>query len=304
MARHLTSDFVPELRHDAVADRYVIIAPERANRPRKTTRTKREAPSGDCPFCEGNESETPPEVARTGDGEPNGPGWRVRVVPNKYPFADVHEVVVLSPEHDRSLAGLNEHQAREVFFVLRDRMQVHYGSGHSFVQVAINHGAEAGASLPHPHAQVVALDLVPPALSAALSRFADSDPLRKEEDDADFVVVDGPATAWCPHAGHAPFEMRVAHNSAGAYFGTEADDVIYDVSDATRQALQRLDAVAGDPPYNLVLHSAPADGSDLFRWYLEITPRTSVPAGFEMGSGIWVNSLAPESAAEALRNAI
>jgi len=161
---------VPELRHDALTGRLVLLAPSRAGRPNTTSPP---LPGGDrggeagggCPFCPGHEHETPPELARTGDGIPDGPGWRVRVVPNLYPIVGglgagpgatgAHEVVVLSPDHARAFGALDQDQATEVLGVLRDRARVHAQAGRAHVQVLLNHGRGAGASIAHPHAQLL-----------------------------------------------------------------------------------------------------------------------------------------------------
>ena len=164
---------MPELRDDPLTGELVLLAPGRAARPHTV---RRGAPglveAVPCPFCPGHEAETPPEVARVGGGAPNGPGWRLRAFPNLYPIVGgpdatpgatgAHEVVVLAPEHDRDLARLSDDDAGEVFALLRDRSGALATAGHAHVQVSVNHGAAAGASIAHPHAQILALDFVPP----------------------------------------------------------------------------------------------------------------------------------------------
>ncbi|MGH8984943.1 MAG: galactose-1-phosphate uridylyltransferase, partial [Acidimicrobiia bacterium] len=169
-----------ELRRDELSGRWVLLAPDRAARP-KTFVDRSETPQARraCPFCPGNERETPPEVARTGEGVPDTPGWRVRVVPNLYPIVGgtdggggAHEVLIFTPDHNHSFGYLSDDEAAEAVTVLRDRVRHHLGEGCAYVQAAINHGPAAGASIEHPHAQVIALDFVPPAVSAALERVA------------------------------------------------------------------------------------------------------------------------------------
>ena len=158
-----------EIRHDALTDRVVIVAAERAARP-ETFRKAAEpvaAHPEQCPFCPGHEHETPPEVARLGAGEPDTPGWTLRVVPNLYPIVGgavggAHEVVVLSTAHDRSLGALSSDAAVEVLGMLRDRAAFHLGAGLQHAVPFVNHGKAAGASIEHPHAQLVVLDFVPP----------------------------------------------------------------------------------------------------------------------------------------------
>ena len=308
---------MPELRKDPLSGRWVLLAPGRAARPGAfSTATDERDAATDCPFCPGSEHETPPEVARTGDGAPNTPGWRVRVVPNLYPFvgdADAapgatgaHEVVILSPAHDRPLARLADEEAVEAVTVLRDRVRHHLGAGRAYVQAVVNHGPTAGASIAHPHAQVIALDFVPPAVTAALERVqAAGDDLvaaaAATAPGAGLAVVEGPAPAWCPEAASAPYEMRVAHRSTRARFDEATDPEIGVVTRATREAMARLDALLGDPSYNLVVHTAPPGPPGFFHWYVEVAPRVAMEAGFELGTGIYVNVVAPEDAAAQLR---
>jgi UDPglucose--hexose-1-phosphate uridylyltransferase len=307
-----------ELRHDPVTGRAVIVAPERDARPRASRTLTEAGPApADCPFCPGNEHLTPPEVHRTGAGAADGPGWRVRVVPNLFPIvggphatsetAGAHEVIALSPGHDRSFGGLDDDQATEVLTVLRTRALEHRRDGFRFVQVLVNHGREAGASLPHPHAQLVALGFVPPAALAARDRFAAAgmDLVARERDEVragPFGVQEGPVPVWCPPASGTPYEMRMRHEAASPRFEDATDGELRDAGPALRDALARLARTAGDVPYNVVVHS-PADPAGPGAWYVAILPRTSVVAGFEIGTGLCVNVVAPEAAAARLRDA-
>jgi UDPglucose--hexose-1-phosphate uridylyltransferase len=298
---------VPDLRRDGLTGRWVIVAPARSARPHQfppPVDTK-DAPA-DCPFCHGNENLTPPEVHRTGAGAADTPGWRVRVVPNLYPIAPGHEVVVLSPDHARSFAQLDDAAAAEVLAVLRDRVGFHLGRGARYVQALVNHGREAGASLEHPHAQIVPLDLVPPAVADQLDRYghAGPDPVDTEAAaaaSAGLEVLPGPVALWCPHAGATPFELRVAHRGRACRFDEASDDELAAVATTTRDGLRRLAAVVGDVPYNLVVHSAPPGAA--FHWWLGVQPRVAVVAGFEIGTGILVNVTPPDRAAQELRAA-
>jgi UDPglucose--hexose-1-phosphate uridylyltransferase len=257
-------------------------------------------------------------VYRTGDGAPDTPGWRVRVVPNLYPIvggADAgpgatgaHEVVVLSPAHDHSFAQLDDVQATEVLTVLRDRSRFHLDAGRTFVQVVINHGRAAGASIDHPHAQIVALDVMPPAVTEAIERFeaAGRDLVVADLDDAGDAlrVVDGPVAAWCPHAASTPYELRIARRHGGARFADSDDGQIAAVARTVRSALGRLATTLGDVPYNLVVHTAPPGvPPSAFHWYVEVQTRLTTTAGFEQGTGILVNTTPPELGASRLREA-
>ncbi len=310
---------MPELRRDELSGRWVLLAPGRAARPHTFGSSAPDAPGPDaCPFCPGNEHLTPPEVHRSGDGAPDTPGWRVRVVPNLYPIlggpdagpgaTGAHEVVVLSPAHDASFAQLDDAQTAEVLSVLRDRARHHLAAGRMFVQVVINHGRAAGASIRHPHAQIVALDVVPPAVAQAVERFgaAGHDLVVADLDRAgdDLRLVDGPVVAWCPRAASTPYELRLALLAGGSRFDEAGDGDMQPLADASRSVLARLAAAAGDVPYNLVVHTAPPGTStESFHWYIEVQPRMAVVAGFEQGTGILVNTVPPELAARELREA-
>jgi UDPglucose--hexose-1-phosphate uridylyltransferase len=305
---------VPEYRHDAILDRRVIVAADRAARPYTTTDgTDRRSGPDACPFCPGHERETPPEICRTGDGEADTPGWRIRVVPNLYPIVGApdegdatgaHEVVVLCPEHDRDFATLDDDQATELFVVLRDRVRVHVEDGRAFASVFVNHGRAAGASIEHPHAQIVAPDRPSEAVRALTGRFS-TDLVAAElaaARRADLVVVDGPAPAWCPPASWAPYQLRVAHRSTRARIDDATDAELAVVARGTRDALAAVATALPGAPYNVIVHSAPPDVPPReMHWHVEIVPRTSVVAGFELGSGIFANSVAPEHAARLLR---
>ena len=307
---------MPEYRYDAIHDRRVIVAAERVARPYTTTAAaeSRTGPER-CPFCPGHEDQTPPETCRTGDGEAETPGWRIRVVPNLYPIVGApdagdatgaHEVVILCPDHDRDLPALDDDQATELFVVLRDRIRFHLDAGRVFVVAFVNHGRAAGASIEHPHAQIVAPDAPAPAVTAMTERFG-TDLVAAELAVArrsDLVVVDGPAPAWCPPASWSPYQLRVAHRSTRARIDEATDTELGVVALGVRDALRAVQRALPDAPYNVIVHTAPPGVTAReMHWHVEIVPRTSVVAGFELGSGEFANAVAPEQAAARLRDA-
>jgi len=294
-----------QLRHDPLSGHDVIVATGRATRPTTFAAAGPTDASGaeGCPFCPGHESETPPEVARTGPGAPNEPGWRVRAFPNLYPIVEHHDVVVLSADHRRTFADLDDAEAVEVLTVLRDRVRAHLDAGCVYGVAILNHLRAAGASIAHPHAQVFALERVPAAVDASRVRVltADDDLVALDAAAAALMVARaGEVTAWCPGASTSPYLMRLAHDRAGAGFDAADDDVIAATAVALRDSLARVRATLGDAPYNVVVHTAPRDCGP-FHWYVEIVPRLSVIGGFEYATGILVNTVAPEAAARALR---
>ena len=312
-----------ELRHDRLGGRQVIVAAGRAARPHQFVTEADATRGGDCPFCSGHEGATPPEVLRTGPGAPGTVGWRVRVFPNLYPIVGgdgagpgatgAHEVVALSPDHTASLGQLDDDAATEVFLVLRDRVRAHLDAGHAYSLAIVNHRRAAGASIAHPHAQVLALDFVPPAVEAAVARFAGAgEDLVLLDAHAGSPVLDKPVLdervadpavlAWSPYAASSPALVRVAHTGAGPDFAAAPDDQVAAVARATRSVLARLHAWLTDPPYNLVVYTAPPGAAPgAYHWYVEITPRVSVVAAFEQGTGVLVNTMPPEQVAAALR---
>lgn len=302
---------MPDVRFDALAGRTVIAAPQRAARPRTALgdepgATTGGVSAGDCPFEAGHESETPPEVARVGAGAADGPGWRVRAVPNKYPIVGdgvggAHEVVVLSPDHDRDLARLDGAQARAAMRLLRDRAAFHLARGLVHAQAFVNHGRAAGASIAHPHAQMVALDLEPPAVAATAARQAASDHDLVEASLADarardLVLHNAPAPCWAAWAAATPYELLSTHPDAGPDFAAAPDEHVDAVTAALQHALRRIVAHLGPVPYNVVFHRVPGG-----RWYARVTVRISNHAGFELGTDVLVNAVPSEVAVARLR---
>jgi UDPglucose--hexose-1-phosphate uridylyltransferase len=326
----------PELRIDPLSGLRVIVAGERGSRPGAWLDVPPRPPidrEAD-PFAAGHEDRTPPELY-TLPGE-NG-AWRVRVVPNLYPalspgeaelagdplaggrgepdlFAarpalGAHEVIVNAPEPVHSLAELDPAQVETAMGVWRERMRVHGDA--SYVHVIVNEGKEAGASLPHTHAQLYALPFVPAAVARERERFtAYSDrtqgrnlledlvqeEVRRRER---IVAIDDEAVALCPFGARVPFHLQVVPRRPAARF---SDDGPLGAR-MLHQALSRLGAALGAlPPLNMWVRTAPRD-AERFCWRIEVLPRLSQLAGLEIGTGVHLNALAPEDAAERLRGA-
>jgi UDPglucose--hexose-1-phosphate uridylyltransferase len=338
---------VPELRIDPLTGLRTIVAGERAGRPGGDPRVEPRPPldpAGD-PFLEGHEERTPPELfaLRPGDGgggPPDSPGWTVRVVPNLYPalsptdppdagvdplasgrgepdlFASrpavgAHEVVVNAPQPVTSLAELEPQQVETAMGVWRERMRTHYAAGAAYVHVIVNEGREAGASLPHTHAQVYALPFVPAAVARERERFTAysdrtqgrnllEDLLQEEVRRRERVVAIGrEAVVVAPFASRVPFQLMLIPRKPRARFeddGPLGADVLHGV-------LLRLGRVLGAlPPLNLWVRSAPADAG-YFCWRIDILPRLTHLAGLELGTGVNLNIMPPELAAAKLRDA-
>jgi UDPglucose--hexose-1-phosphate uridylyltransferase len=300
-----------ELRRNPVSGRLTIVAPGRAGRPTDLHDPGAAGPPDRCPFCPGNEALTPPEIdaVRPDGGAPDGPGWRIRVVPNKYPaLAGMHEVIVHSPDHGAELEDLGDEALAEVLGVWRRRIAAQLEGGAAAATLIVNRGAGAGASLAHPHAQLFATPVVPPLLSDELRRFEDHADrtggcvLCAEMSAAGArVVLQGDVVAWVPSATRFPGELWLAP-------AEHQDDIrqadLRPLSIALRRALLAADAATGGAPLNLWLHTAPADLRGAFHWHVELAPRISGIAGFELGTDISLVSVDPVTAATALRGAL
>jgi UDPglucose--hexose-1-phosphate uridylyltransferase len=270
-----------------------VIAPGRAKRP-GAKRGALEQPTAEeldsCPFCEGREDRTPPEVLALPQREPpDSPGWRVRVVPNLYPAFERQEVVVHVSRHARSLADLSDPELGQVAQAWRERRRA-VPSG--YLHAIVNEGRDAGASLPHSHSQLVWLREAPPAVvderdaGCGVCEALSSSPLVVSERDGVVLLA--------AFGARAPYELHVAPRAHGG-------DAFASASLQTGLALlaegiRRLRALEGPVPWNAWLH-------DSAHWHIELVPRLTVFAGVELGAGIYVNTVAPEQAAEELREA-
>lgn len=330
-----------ELRQDIATKRWVIVSKERAKRPHQFLKQMvvQEEPDhrDDCPFCEGNEGQTPPEVYALRNGsEPNQPGWKVRVVPNKFAalspsarwevkhpeiFTTIngygsHEVIIETPQHNQTLATLPQEQVQLVLQALLQRMRTLAQDNRiAFVQVFRNHGAAAGTSLVHPHSQLIATPIVPTNIREEIEearRFYDDRVtcvycymLEKELEREERVVWSTDHyVVLTPFASRFPFELMILPRRHSASFVAEArgEDVAL-LADVLRRTLLLLYRAGNNPDYNAVLHTAPLRDScmDYYHWHIEIVPRLTTPAGFELGSGIYITTAIPEETAAYLR---
>lgn len=266
-----------------------MIAPGRARRPGAflgaigdPTPEELEA----CPFCAGREDRTPPQALVLPE---NGP-WSVRVVPNLYPALERQEVVVHSPRHVRTFAELEDAELDLVAEAWRRRFATAAEEGFPYVHAMVNEGRFAGASLAHSHSQLIWLREPPPAVSR--EQASDDCAVCRLVAEAGVVVAErAEIAAICHPAGRAPFELLIAPR---AHDPQAADDFASALR-LLRETVQRLRKLEGPVPWNAWLHQGT-------HWHLEVVPRLTVFAGLELGAEIYVNVVAPESAAEALRN--
>ncbi len=331
---------MPELRKDPVTGRWVIISTERQKRPHDF-RLESGVPLGArfCPFCAGNEDKTPPEVLsyRENGGPPNSPGWDVRVVPNKFPALQVegtldrqgeglfdrmnglgaHEVIIETPDHGQTLATMSDQAVEKVLWAYRDRVaDLKQDRRFRYILIFKNHGAAAGASLEHSHSQLIALPIVPRHVQEEIDgarqhwtfkeRCVFCDIVRQEIEAGVRVILEsGDFVAIAPYAPRFPFETWLLPKHHGAFFENAPRHEYEGLARLLRTILQRMNRTLLSPPFNLIVHSSPfVEGTaDLYHWHLEIIPKLTKVAGFEWGSGFYINPTSPEEAAEVLRSA-
>jgi len=335
---------MPELRQGRATKDWVIVATERAKRPDqfKIETSQKELPPVDihCPFCPGNEAMTPPEVLayRSGLSAPNSPGWRLRVVPNKFSAlvpegnlvreqvddffrrmdgVGMHEVIIEVPEHNKTMATMEESQAEEVFLAYRERYQeLSKDKRFSMVMIFKNHGLMAGTSLEHTHSQLVATPIVPTHIRHLLeeaARYYDDHgtcvfcDINQAEIKAQKRLVLNTANfvAFEPFASRAPFETWIVPKKHNASFGNISEREAREAANVTQSILQKLYFNLGNPDFNYMIHTAPFKDAeeDYYHWYIQILPRLTTTAGFELGSGVHITTALPEETAEFLRTA-
>jgi UDPglucose--hexose-1-phosphate uridylyltransferase len=303
------------LRHDPLTGEPVLFAPERRERPNAFEGTRGED-NGVCPFCPGNERETPPEVARSGSAA----RWDVRVVPNRYPAVGqhglhgVHEVVIESPQHDATLATMSSAQRTRVLRAYRERFAAHRRDRTlRHLVIFRNDGARSGQSLTHPHAQIIGLPFVPDrmrreaSLVRAHKRRGLPCHLCRDLDDAERRIAQNEAfVAVAPKTSRSPYAIRIIPRRHAPDFGQTDDRELASLDAILAAVLRAMNARLETPPYNLVIQNAPlrSAAADAFHWSIEILPRLTTDGGFELATGIPINIVTPEDAAEDLRGAI
>lgn len=330
---------MPEVRTDSITGRRVIIAPERAGRPFDHVPNSGTQSCEPCPFCAGNEAATPNAVLTLSHEDHPGQ-WRVRIVPNRYPAVGPagsasgagtntgpclsqsvpgrHEVVIESPDHQSRMHRLSARQFALVVRAWRDRMQaIRVEADIAHATLFKNEGAAAGASLEHVHSQLLTTPFVPPTIEEQLAagarhlstnrRNAWLENSDRELTAASRVVASGEDfVTFCPFASRFPGEMWIVPRRAGSDFDGATDAQIESLGAALKNALERLEGVFPGAACNVVVHTAPfTDDCRIaaMQWHLQITPRLTGIAGFEIGAGMWVNIVAPEDAAARLRDA-
>lgn len=289
-----------------------------------------------CPFCEGNEAQTPPEIrALRTNGSPNGPGWRMRVVPNKFPALRIegslekrgegiydlmngigaHEVIVEAPSHIHSITELSEQGVRDLVWLYKERIDdLKRDPRMKYVLVFKNVGESAGASLEHSHSQIIATPIVPIRVQSEINhcktyyefrgRCLICDMIKQEISSGIRVVINSDHfVALEPFAPRFPFETHLLPKFHQSHYETIDDGLLPELARVLRATLARLEKVADRPPYNYLLHTTPMKEPEFehYHWHFEIFPRLTRVAGFEWGTGFYINPMPPEDAARYLR---
>ncbi len=332
-----------ELRKDPVSGRWIIIAADRAKRPQDWRFKRQAAEEKSCPFCEGNESTTPPEILayRPSDSPKNGPGWRVRVVPNKFPALRIegelnkrgvglydmqdgigaHEVIIETPRHETTLTALSDENVEEVIHAYQLRLaDLKLDKRLRFVLLFKNVGLAAGASLTHSHSQLIALPTVPRNVLLEMQGARDyyrfhercifCDLIKQEIEDQERVVIEGEEfVSLEPFAPRFPFETWIVPRHHASHF--ESMDPLTsagrsrmkEFAQILKTTLVKLERALDSPPCNYVIHTSPFDVEyvEHYHWHVEIIPRLTRVAGFEWGTGFYINPVPPEEAAKFLQ---
>jgi len=331
---------MPQLRKDPILSRWVIISTEREQRPSSfQAEPPVFQPAHLCPFCPGNESRTPPEIIayREEGSSADQPGWHTRVIPNRVPVLMVeghlerrgwgmydmitgvgaHEIILETPKHDIDVADLPPVQIERLLWAYRDRsLDLSRDPRFRYILIFRNRGASAGGIISHPHSQLIATPIVPKRVEEEIAgcklyyeykeRCIFCDIIRQEVVERKRVVAENRGfLSFEPFASRFPFETWVIPKFHAASFPMVDVEQITDMAYCLKETLMRLKQVLGERPYNYVIHTSPLQFRDegVYHWHIEILPKLARIAGFEWGSGFYINSTLPEDAAEFLRGA-
>lgn len=327
-----------ELRREPVSGHWVIISTERSARPTDFKTSHQIIKSSFCPFCEGHEDKTPPEILayRENGTEANTRGWRVRVVPNKFPALQVegdenkrgegiyvmmngvgaHEVIIESPKHIQSLTALDNGNVEEVLLCYRDRLiDLRRDKRLVYGLLFKNVGCSAGATLEHTHSQLIVTPIVPQLVSIEMENSETfykhrglcifCDMMQQEiEADSRIIISTDNFVSFAPFASRFPFETWILPKKHETHFEYMQKLEIDELANVLKNTLIKLETALDFPPYNFIIHSTPfnVNESEYYHWHIEIIPRLTNIAGFEWGTGFYINHTPPEQAAEILRS--
>lgn len=329
---------MPELRKDPINGRWIIFNIDSPKAPKdyETADSGEKKKNGPCPFCRGYEDMTPPEIYSEKDD--SSLGWSIRVVPNKFPALRVegdinrqgigmydmmngvgaHEVIIENPIHNKEISDLGLDHIERVIQVYRNRSSdLKNDLRFKYVILFKNVGWSSGASVEHPHTQLIALPMVPKNVAEEIygaedyhtykERCVYCDIIRQELRDQERIIEENKGfIAFCPFVSRFPFEVWIMPKEHNSDFNRISQDEISDLARALKDTLNKINKVLSRPSYNYIVHSSPLHEEekerDSYHWHIEIMPRLSRTAGFEWGSGFYVNPTPPEVAAKFLNN--
>lgn len=277
--------FVPDVN----TQRWIVVSPSRVARPEDTSKPNIPIPAGQKidPFAPGNEHLTPPEVYRVGAGEANKQGWKIRVVPNKFPITDIHEVVIHSPDAEKDIEQFELSHVEDLLLTYKQRYLFHHATG--YVLIFANHGEQAGASLSHPHSQIVVIPRQIKLDALAL------EPINNLVEESEHFFV------YCPDFSQWPYEVWLAPKIQEQHFSDITSEALKDMARLMKSTLCRLHAAYDHPDTRKIRANLPfAYNYYIYHgqnWYLRIIPRLVHRAGFELGTGLSVNIIDPKDAA-------
>ncbi len=323
-----------EIRQDPVSNCYTIFSEERSLRPFYYEFQNTAMESSMCPFCVGNECLTPPDILTVQDD--SGTGWKIRVVPNKYPAVRAsgniiysrgdleysvssegeHEVLIETPRHELSLTGLSETEISEVLEVYSCRLvSLSENTNSAYCSVFKNTGPIAGTSVVHTHTQILSLPVIPPVIANELfncsiyyeknERCLLCDILENEmENGYRVIAVNDSFAAFCPYASRFPYEVWIVPMKHSSHFERSHTGDYKDLAAVLKKVLLNLEKRIEDCSYNYFIHTMPfrSQASDSYHWHIEIVPRTSFFGGFEIETGMHINHVFPETAANELKS--
>lgn len=328
---------MPELRKDPVSGRWVIISIERGKRPSDFGMRVSAKKGGFCAFCEGNERTTPPEILafRPDKNKPDTPGWTLRVVSNKFPALNIegelnrvgdgifdkmngvgaHEVIIESPHHNHTLSTMPLKFVENALWAFHYRItDLKKDPRIKYVLVFKNEGDDAGASLEHTHSQLIALPIIPHLVQEEIEHAREyfnykercifCDIIHQETGSKTRVISENDDfIAIAPFAPRSPFETMILPKKHVSSF--MPNDNFHILAEILQKTLKQIDKVLDLPPYNLMVHTSPFknESNDYYHWHIEIIPKLTKIAGFEWGSGFYINPTPPEEAAKFMREA-
>ncbi|MFH1202682.1 MAG: galactose-1-phosphate uridylyltransferase [Candidatus Omnitrophota bacterium] len=330
-----------ELRKDPIVARWVIVETDEPKKPQDFETEMHPVKDDKCPFCYGNEAQTPPEIEAVRDSRtsPNTPGWTVRVVPNKFPALQVegdlarrgvgifdmsngigaHEVIIETPYHHKNIPDLLDQEVDDIIHMYcRRAIDLLRDKRFKYTLVFKNYGLSAGASLTHPHSQLIALPMIPKNVAEEIKGSLDyfefrercifCDIMSQEMQDKGRLVLESKHfLAFCPFVSRFAFETWIVPKKHNPYFFHITNEEISDMAKVLKETLRRIRVTLNDPSYNFIIHTSPIlddpDKEGGYHWHLEIMPRLARTAGFEWGTGFYIVSTPPEMAAKYLREA-